>query len=97
VKYFKIKVKREPLKGGGVHYVYPEGFSELKFFSILYESHGDPEAVESRPNMEYEFVLIEAPDNVKVEIIDCEEVTKEKRDELKGKWTPKAKGVVGIS
>ena len=89
MKYYKVKVKREPLKGGGTHYVYPEGFKELRYFRITYESAGDPETVEKRKDMAYEFVLISTPDDEVVDIPDSEEVLEVAAKVLKDKWTPK--------
>ena len=89
MRYYKIKVEREPLRGGGTHYVYPENFGDKKFFKITYESMGDPGAVEARPNMNYEYVLIEATDDENFgDVPETEEISKTKAKKLKDQWTP---------
>ena len=80
MKYYKIKVKREPNVGGGTRYIYPAGFHDLKYFSINYESIGEPANVEKRKDMGYEYVVVAVSDDEIVNIPDAEEIDEVKTD-----------------
>ena len=41
MRYYKIKVKREPIIGGGLKYVYPDDFhKKKKYYTIQYQHTG---------------------------------------------------------
>ena len=94
MKYYKIKVKREPIIGGGLKYVYPDDFhKKKKYYSIQYQHTGEPEEVAK--HIDWEYVLIETTDTEKFDDVpESTAVTKTEADELKRKWTPKKPEVV---
>jgi len=94
-KILKVKIKREPILGGGTHYVYPPEYNAKKIQVLCYESMGEEDKVKARGDYEYCIGVVkdeDAPAFLKSnDIVEINE-TKAKIDGKK--WRPQTERII---